>query len=385
MTFGALDNIRLAQTLALAATAVGISEPNPRVGCVIGTEDGRVLGQGATQAIGGPHAEVVALRQVQAQGLDARGATVWVSLEPCAHHGRTPPCCDALSAAGVRRVVIGTEDPFPKVAGAGIARLRAAGVRVDLAEANVAVAAREINIGFFSRVLRQRPWVRMKLATSLDGRTALPDGRSQWITSPQARADGHAWRKRAGAVLTGLGTVLADNPRLDVRLVDTQVQPLRVIVDSKMQCPAGAAIFAPPGRVLLVSTVQAPGRFESLQSAGVELAVMPALAGQVDLQALMAELVRREINELHVEAGPRLNAALLSIGLVDELLIYQAPMLLGQGLGVANIGPWPSLDDAPRFAYKEVARMGPDLRVLARRSHQEAFDRLFDIDQQLAP
>jgi diaminohydroxyphosphoribosylaminopyrimidine deaminase / 5-amino-6-(5-phosphoribosylamino)uracil reductase len=380
-----LDNVRMVQALGLAKAAIGVSEPNPRVGCVIGTETGQVHGEGATQAVGGPHAEVMALRQARALGHDVRGATVWVSLEPCAHQGRTPPCCDALIAAGVGRVVVATEDPFPKVAGAGIARLRAAGLQVDLANPELAVAAREINIGFFSRILRNRPWVRMKIAATLDGRTALPDGRSQWITGPQARADGHAWRKRAGAVLTGLGTVLADNPRLDVRLVPCQVQPLRVVVDSNMQCPANAAIFAPPGRTLVASITRAADRSAALQQAGVELVVLPPSQGRVDLHALMAELTRREINELHVEAGQRLNAALLLANLVDELLIYQAPMLLGVGRGMADFGPWPDLDSAPRFAYRDVSRLGPDIRLLARRFDAEPFGRLFEANAPLGP
>jgi diaminohydroxyphosphoribosylaminopyrimidine deaminase / 5-amino-6-(5-phosphoribosylamino)uracil reductase len=380
MALTALDKIRMAQALDLAQGAIGVSEPNPRVGCVIGSETGLVLGQGATQEVGAPHAEVMALRQAQAQGHDLRGATAWVSLEPCAHHGRTPPCCDALISAGLGRVVVATEDPFVKVAGAGIARLRAAGIRVDMAGPEQAVAGREINIGFFSRIVRHRPWVRMKIAVTLDGRTALPDGRSQWITGPQARADGHAWRKRAGAVLTGLGTVVADNPRLDVRLVPTHVQPLRVVVDSNMRSPAQAAIFASPGRALVVGVALPPGRSQALQQAGAELAVLPSFEGRVDLHALVTELARREVNELHVEAGPRLNAALLLAGLVDELLVYQAPMLLGVGRGMADFGPWPNLESAPRFAYQEISRLGPDLRVMVRRLNSEPFGRLFEAD-----
>ena len=218
-----LDRDRLHQAQALAEHAVGLSDPNPRVGCVIGLADGTVLGQGWTRQAGGPHAEVVALRDAAAQGGRLRGATAWVTLEPCAHHGRTPPCCDALIDAGVARVVASVADPFPGVAGAGFARLRAAGIDVLEAGGVFAEVTRELNIGFFSRIERGRPWVRMKLAASLDGRTALPDGRSQWITGEAARRDGHAWRRRAGAVLTGIGTVLADNPRLDVREVPTEL------------------------------------------------------------------------------------------------------------------------------------------------------------------
>jgi diaminohydroxyphosphoribosylaminopyrimidine deaminase / 5-amino-6-(5-phosphoribosylamino)uracil reductase len=377
MTFTALDSARMAQALGLAKLAIGVSEPNPRVGCVIARDDGQLLGEGATQAVGGPHAEVMALRQAASHGFDVRGATAWVTLEPCAHHGRTPPCCDALVAAGLKRVVVACEDPFPAVAGQGLQRLRAAGLQVDTADLATAAAAREINIGFFSRFLRQRPWVRLKVAASLDGRTALPDGRSQWITGPQARADGHAWRKRAGAVLTGLGTVLADNPRLDVRLVGTQVQPLRVVLDSQLRCPPTAAILAPPGQTVLAHTVVDSTNASALLAAGAQLLTLPAAAGKVDLQALMQTLTQREINELHVEAGPRLNAALLAGGWVDELLVYQAPMLMGAGRNIADLGPLVDLANALRFEYRDVLRIGPDLRLLARASRRDAFDDLF--------
>jgi diaminohydroxyphosphoribosylaminopyrimidine deaminase/5-amino-6-(5-phosphoribosylamino)uracil reductase len=217
------------------------------VGCVLGRADGSVLGRGATQQAGGPHAEVMALRDAAAAGHSVQGATAWVTLEPCAHHGRTPPCCDALIAAGLARVVVAIGDPFAQVAGAGLARLRAAGIEVVMADADIAQAAREINIGFFSRIERGRPWVRMKIAASLDGRTALPNGVSQWITGEPARTDGHAWRRRAAAVLTGIGTVLEDDPRLDVRLVPTPAQPLRVVVDSRLETPPAARLLQPPG------------------------------------------------------------------------------------------------------------------------------------------
>jgi diaminohydroxyphosphoribosylaminopyrimidine deaminase / 5-amino-6-(5-phosphoribosylamino)uracil reductase len=367
MSLSPLDIDRLQLALELATGAIGISEPNPRVGCVIGRTDGGLLGQGATQQLGGPHAEIVALRQAQAAGHDLRGAQVWVTLEPCAHHGRTPPCCDALIAAGVARVVVATADPFPAVNGTGLARLRAAGIEVVMADRPIAAAARELNIGFFSRVMRQRPWVRLKVASSLDGRTALPDGRSQWITGPEARTDGHAWRRRAGAVLTGLGTVAADNPRLDVRLVPTQVQPLRVVLDSQLRLRPDAAILAPPGHTLIATTVTAAERMAPLQQAGAEVAALPPQAGLIDLQALMGLLTERLINELHVEAGARLNAALLRDAWVDELLIYQAPTLIGNGRGVVEWPTLPGLEAAPRFTFTGVARIGADLRITARR------------------
>ena len=232
MTEPATHTPPMHEALALAQHAIGLSEPNPRVGCVVTAPDGRVIGRGFTQQAGGAHAEVMALRDVLARGGSARGATAHVTLEPCSHHGRTGPCCDALVDAGIARVVMALQDPNPLVAGQGAARLRAAGVVVD--EGLLADESRELNIGFFSRMQRGRPWVRMKAAITLDGRTALENGASQWITGEAARADGHAWRRRAGAILTGVGTVLDDNPRLDVRLIETAHQPLRVIVDSRL-------------------------------------------------------------------------------------------------------------------------------------------------------
>jgi diaminohydroxyphosphoribosylaminopyrimidine deaminase/5-amino-6-(5-phosphoribosylamino)uracil reductase len=251
MGFDDADRLQLQQCLVLALQSIGLSDPNPRVGCVIANAEGRSIASGFTQQAGAAHAEAAALESARASGLDLRGATAWVSLEPCAHHGRTPPCCDALVDAGIARVVVAAVDPNPLVAGQGIARLRAAGISVDLADDDSARAARELNIGFFSRMQRGRPWLRLKIAASLDGRTALNNGASQWITGEAARADGHAWRKRASALLTGIGTVLEDNPRLDVRLVDTAHQPLRVIVDSRLDTPTTARILEPPGAVLI--------------------------------------------------------------------------------------------------------------------------------------
>jgi diaminohydroxyphosphoribosylaminopyrimidine deaminase/5-amino-6-(5-phosphoribosylamino)uracil reductase len=373
MPLAAADHVRLHEALTLAAQAVGLSDPNPRVGCVIAAADGRVLGSGFTQAAGGPHAEVVALDAARAAGHGLRGATAWVSLEPCAHHGRTPPCCDALIAAGLARVVVAVGDPNPQVAGQGLARLRAAGIAVDLAEADspVAQAARELNIGFFTRMAHGRPWVRMKIAASLDGRTALADGRSQWITAEPARADGHAWRKRAGAVLTGVGTVLDDDPRLDVRLVPTAKQPLRVVVDSRLQTPQGARILLPPGEVLLVHAQDDAAAAAALAARGAALLRLPGPGGKVDLGALVAELGRREINELHVEAGHKLNGSLLRAGLVDELLVYLAPMLIGPGRELAVLEPLPALADAMRWQFVESLPIGADLRLRLRRAPAE--------------
>lgn len=372
MPLDAADEARLHEALALAEQAIGLSDPNPRVGCVLAAPDGRVLGTGFTRQAGGPHAEVVALQAAHAAGHALRGATAWVSLEPCAHHGRTPPCCDALVAAGVARVVAALGDPNPRVAGQGFARLRAAGVSVELAapDSAVAVAARELNIGFLTRMARGRPWVRLKVAASLDGRTALVNGASRWITGEAARADGRAWRRRAGAVLTGVGTVRDDDPRLDVREPATARQPLRVVADSALRTPPAARILAPPGQVLIAHAVDAAAApaAAALQARGAALCRLPAADGGIDLDALLAELARREVNELHVEAGRTLNGALLRAGLVDELLLYLAPLLIGAGRELAALGPFDALADALRWRFVAVDRVGDDLRLRARRS-----------------
>lgn len=352
------------EALALAHHAVGLSEPNPRVGCVIATPDGRVIGRGHTQQAGGHHAEVMALRDAAERGESLVGATVYVTLEPCSHHGRTPPCCDALIEAGVARVVIAIEDPNPLVAGQGAARLRAAGI--DVVMGLQGQQSQELNIGFFSRMERQRPWVRLKAAVSLDGRTALSNGVSQWITGEAARADGHAWRKRAGALLTGVGTVLDDDPRLDVRLVDTPRQPMRVLVDSRLETPASARILAPPGQVLIYCAQPDGQRQAALQSQGVEVALAANENGKVDLSAMLADLARRGVNELHIEAGHKLNGSFVRERLVDEFLIYIAPKLIGTGRELAAFGPLTRLHDALELRYVSVTPIGPDLRILAR-------------------
>jgi diaminohydroxyphosphoribosylaminopyrimidine deaminase/5-amino-6-(5-phosphoribosylamino)uracil reductase len=354
----------LAQALALAQQAIGLSEPNPRVGCVLtafGTDE--VIGQGFTQVRGGSHAEVQALADARSRGHSAAGATAYVTLEPCAHQGRTAPCCDTLIAAGISRVVVATQDPNPLVQGAGLARMRAAGIQVDMGPEAWARDARELNIGFFSRMVRKRPWVRLKVAVSLDGRVALDDGRSQWITSAEARADGHAWRRRAGAVLTGIGTVLADNPRLDVRLVPTQVQPYRVVLDSALRLPEGSRILAAPGRAWILTTSALP----AAPPLDADLIQLPSDGdGRVDLKAALQALAEREINELHVEAGPALNAALLQQDLVDELLVYLAPRLLGPGRPLADLPALAGLEAALDFEWHEVVQVGPDLRLRLR-------------------
>jgi len=352
------------EALALAHGAIGVSEPNPRVGCVITAVDGRMLGRGHTQQAGGPHAEVMALRDVIARGESARGATAYVTLEPCSHHGRTPPCCDALIEAGLARVVMAIEDPNPLVAGQGAARLRAAGIAVEAGA--LAHEARELNIGFFSRMQRGRPWVRLKTAVSLDGRTALNNGASQWITGTPARTDGHAFRKRAGAVLTGVGTVLDDNPRLDVRLVETVLQPLRVIVDSRLETPPASKILDAPGRTLIYAAILDEARADALRARGAEIALAPGANAKVDLVAMLADLATRGINELHVEAGHKLNGSFVREGLVDEFLIYMAPKLLGIGRELAAFGPLETLSDSLALRFESVTTVGDDLRIIAR-------------------
>ncbi len=363
------------QALGLAAQALYLSSPNPRVGCVIAASDGTILGQGFTQQAGGPHAEVMALRDAQAAGADVRGATAYVTLEPCAHQGRTGPCCDALIAAGVAKVVASLEDPNPLVAGQGFARLRAAGVAVEVGPG--AAESRELNIGFFSRMARGLPWVRVKVAASLDGTTALTNSASQWITSAEARADGHSWRARACAVMTGIGTVLADNPRLDVREVPTPRQPKSVVLDSRLETPPDAHLFAADRTCLIYAAGPLdPGfstRKAALEARGATAVLLPGSAGQVDLHGALRDLAQRGVNELHVEAGYRLNGALLRQGLVDELLLYLAPRMLGPGRGMADLAPLESLADGLALEFHSTQMIGPDLRVLARFQHPPWF------------
>jgi diaminohydroxyphosphoribosylaminopyrimidine deaminase/5-amino-6-(5-phosphoribosylamino)uracil reductase len=357
--------------LQQAALALALSAPNPRVGCVITAPDGSVLGSGHTQRAGQAHAEVMALRDAAARGHAAQGATAWVTLEPCCHQGRTGPCTDALISAGIARVVASLADPNPRVAGQGFERLRAAGIDVQIGPG--AQASRELNIGFFSRMIRQQPWVRMKMAASLDGRSALLNGRSQWITSPEARADGHHWRSRASVVLTGIGTVLEDNPQLDVRLAPAPRQPDVVIVDSQLHTPPDARILQ-DGRKTLIYAAQIDGaRQQALQARGAVIVCHPNAAGKVNLQALLRDLAEREVNEVHVEAGHKLNGSLIREGLVDEFLIYLAPSLIGQGREMALFGPITELSQAVGLQFESVERIGPDLRILARVKGRENF------------
>lgn len=366
--------------LKLALKAMRLTSPNPRVGCVITAADGTVLGEGHTQRAGGPHAEIMALRNAAELGNSVRGATAWVTLEPCAHQGRTGPCCDALVAAGIGRVVSAMTDPNPKVAGQGMARLVAAGVDTQTLAPNseIAIQARELNIGFMCRMERGLPWVRMKVATSLDGQTALHNGQSQWITGPEARSDGHDWRARACAILTGIGTVLEDDPQLNVRGVDAPRQPHLVVVDSRLDMPMTAKLLDTQGsgdqaRQIWIYNATDPkdanhaDKRAALKARGVALIDMPDPNGKVDLVAMLRDLARREINELHVEAGHKLNGSLIREGVVDEFLVYLAPQLIGPGMGMANLPVLTDLTDAVKLYFHSVDRIGQDLRLLLRR------------------
>lgn len=317
----------------------------------------------------------MALRDAQERGHSVAGATAYVTLEPCSHQGRTGPCCDALIAAGIKKVVASLTDPNPKVGGQGFERLRAAGIEVEVGPG--AAESRELNIGFFSRMVRGTPWVRMKMAASLDGQTALENGTSQWITSAPARADGHAWRARACAVLTGIGTVLEDNPRLDVREVDTPRQPQLVVVDSRLETPLDAHLFIAGRAINIYAAVPDDAKKAALEARGARVVYcpgrQPGTEGKVDLAAMLRDLATREINEVHVEAGHKLNGSLVREGLVDEFLLYLAPKLLGAGRGMVNIGPLAELSQAIELEFRETAMIGPDLRILARIPGRDRF------------
>jgi diaminohydroxyphosphoribosylaminopyrimidine deaminase/5-amino-6-(5-phosphoribosylamino)uracil reductase len=330
------------------------------VGCVL-VRDDAIVGEGWHVRAGGAHAEIEALRRA---GPAARGAVAYVTLEPCCHHGRTPPCTDALIAAGVARVVAAMTDPNPRVSGTGLAKLRAAGISV--ASGVLEERAHALNVGFVSRMQRGRPWVRLKIAQSLDGKTALANGASRWITGPEARADGHAWRARACAILTGIGTVRADDPQLTVREVETSRQPLRIVVDSRLTVAPQAQLVARGGSLVVCAQGQ-PALREQLQRRGNEVLELPGADGKVDLAALLGELAARELNELHVEAGPGLNGALLRQGLADELLLYVAPCVLGEGArGMFELPVLAEMRQRHAFDFQDVRGIGADLRILAR-------------------
>lgn len=350
----------MARALRLAERGLYTATPNPRVGCVI-VREGRVVGEGWHERTGGPHAEVHALR---AAGEAAAGATAYVSLEPCTHQGRTPPCDEALIAARVARVVAAMHDPNPQVAGRGMAKLAQAGIATAVGV--LEHAARELNIGFASRMTRGRPWVRMKIAASLDGKTALASGKSQWITGAAARRDGHRWRARACALLTGIGTVRDDDPQLTVREVPTPRQPLRVVVDSRLELPENARVLA-GGGVLIAAAREDREKMRRLEARGAAVVVLPDAQGKVELSGLMRELARRGVNEVHVEAGYKLNGSLLKAGLVDELLIYLAPHLLGDAArGMFDLPQLTDLAGRRGLDIRDVRMVGSDLRIVAR-------------------
>lgn len=360
MAFSALDHQHMARALQLAELGLTTTSPNPRVGCVIAHGD-TVVGEGWHRRAGEAHAEVHALR---AAGHRAEGATAYVTLEPCAHHGRTPPCADALIAARVARVVIAMGDPNPLVAGQGIARLNHAGIPAEYGL--LGVQAQELNLGFLSRMTRNRPWVRLKAATTLDGKTALNNGVSQWITGSAARADGHRWRARACAILTGIGTVKADDPQLTVRDVPCERQPLRVLVDARFDVRADARLFN-GDPVLVVTARPDPDKAALLAERNVHTVSLPNAQGKVDLPALLELLAQRGINELHVEAGFKLNGSLLREGCVDELLLYTAPMLVGDAAqGLFNLAELSELQQARQLVWHDVRQVGKDMRFVGR-------------------
>ena len=366
--FSNFDRTAMQRALALAARGMETTDPNPRVGCVIARGE-RIVGEGWHERAGEGHAEVAALR---AAGNHATGATVYVTLEPCSHQGRTAPCAMALTAARVARVVYAIEDPNPQVSGRGAAALRAAGITVEagLLEAE----ARELNAGFLKRMQRGRPFVRVKLAMSLDGRTALANGQSKWITGDAARQDVHGWRARSSAIMTGVGTVLADDPRLDVRLpVETSAvqrrQPLRVVLDSRLRTPPAAQMFGTGAEVLILTGLAAldETRAAALSARGARLESLPTVDGRVELNAVLDRLGELEVNELLVEAGATLSGALLRQGLTDELVIYVAPRLLGQAArALVELPELTVLEGAPEFTFVEATPVGADLRLRLR-------------------
>lgn len=357
-----IDLHMMRRALGLAERGMFTTTPNPRVGCVI-ARNGQILGEGWTQPAGQAHAEVQAVQAARNAGNDLKDSTAYITLEPCSHFGRTPPCADLLIGSGIVRVVAAIGDPNPQVSGNGFSKLRDAGIVVDTGLC--ADEARELNIGFFSRMERGRPWIRMKLAASLDGTTALHNGRSQWITGPAARDDGHAWRARACAILTGIGTVKADDPELTVRAIDTPRQPLRIVVDSRMDIDPRARILQ-GGSTLVVSERSVAEKEAALRQGRADILILPHPSGKIDLRALMDELGKRGINELHVEAGTKLNGSLLREGCVDELLLYFAPTILGEGSGMFYLPALEDLSDRRDLRFTDVRQIGQDLRILAR-------------------
>ncbi len=365
--YSVLDHQFMGEALAEAQKALYLSNPNPRVGCVI-VKDGEIIGRGFTQKVGAAHAEVQALADAQSKGKDPAGSTIYVTLEPCNHTGKTPPCVDALITAKPAKVIAAMSDPNPLVAGNGLERLKAAGIEVHcgLLEAE----AMELNRGFISRMTRGLPWVRLKIAASLDGKTALPDGKSQWITGPLARADGHHWRAQACAIITGVGTVKEDDPSLNVREVATERQPMRIIIDSKLETPPNSKILNQldqSGVLIVCADLESSGNHEKAKAfteRGIEVIAMANAFGKVDLPKLFSYLAQeREMNEIHIEAGFKLNGSMLREGCVDELLLYYAPFFMGDGIGMANVPTLPTLDAPKNWKVIDQSLFGPDLRL----------------------
>ncbi|PID46205.1 MAG: riboflavin biosynthesis protein RibD [Proteobacteria bacterium] len=361
----------MAQAIKLAHRAIYITHPNPRVGCVL-VKQGQVIAEGFTQPAGDPHAEAVALAKA---GEAAKGATAYVTLEPCSHTGRTPPCADALIKAGVSSVYIAMEDPNPRVSGRGIARLQAAGIEV--VSGILESEAIALNPGFIKRMLEGIPFVRLKMATSLDGRTAMASGESQWITGPESRRDVQFWRAQSDAILTGIGTVLVDDPSLTVRLsaealgIDTKVrQPTRVILDSQLRCPPSAKLLGLPGKTLIYTQNNAPETIQALERAGAEVVLLDSTSHSragLSMTAVLSDLAHREINEVHTEAGSRICGSLLEAGLVDELLLYMAPHLLGSdAMGAFHLPQLKTMQDRINLDIKDIRAIGEDWRIIAR-------------------
>jgi len=352
----------MARALQLAEKGLLTTDPNPRVGCLIVNES-EIVGEGWHQKAGGPHAEIHALTEA---GEQAQGATAYVTLEPCSHHGKTPPCAEALVAAGVARVVIAMQDPNPQVAGSGIRRLREAGIEVTVGLLDS--EARELNPGFIVRMSEGRPFVRCKMAMSLDGRTAMASGESQWITGPDAREDGQRLRARSSAVMTGVGTVLADDPQMTVRLEGEEVcTPLRIVLDPHLSTPISAKILQGEGDTLIVTAVNEPGIQQQFEEAGIEVISVPGRSENIDLPALMQILVEREVNEIHLEAGATLSGAMLREGLIDELNIYMAAKLMGShARALFNTPGLELLADAVNLDIVDIRPVGADWRIRAR-------------------
>ncbi|MDH3353947.1 MAG: bifunctional diaminohydroxyphosphoribosylaminopyrimidine deaminase/5-amino-6-(5-phosphoribosylamino)uracil reductase RibD [Chromatiales bacterium] len=357
-----MDRTHMARAIQLAERGFFTTHPNPRVGCVI-VKEGLVVGEGWHQKTGGSHAEIHALEQASGK---AQGATAYVTLEPCSHHGKTPPCADALINAGILRAIVAMEDPNPQVAGAGIAKLKEAGIEVTIGL--LESEARELNPGFILRMSEGRPFVRCKMAMSLDGRTAMASGESQWITGGDAREDGQRLRARSSAIMTGVGTVLADDPQMSVRLAGhSDITPLRIVLDPHLSTPISAKILQGDAPTLIVTAVDEPGIQQQFEEAGIEVISVPGRSDTIDLAALMLVLAKREINEIHLEAGATLSGAMLREGLIDELNIYMAAKLMGSGArALFNTPGLDLLTDAVDLDIIDIRPVGIDWRIRAK-------------------